>query len=174
MGSKPTILKDLLTGSLEPLSGELRLKGFPIWQRWREIVGPQIASHARPYRIRNRVLLVQVDHPVWMHELHYLKEEIKEKLNSLLGEPKLENLFFLPGTFEPEVQGQPSRPRVEVTEAEQKRVADIIKEIPDSKLREGMKMLVERFVLHQRRSGIFLDARDAAESPIKSPRGQNE
>jgi hypothetical protein len=149
---KPTIIRDILSGSVGSFSEELRLKGFPVWQRWREIVGPQIASHARPYRIRNRVLLVRVDHPVWMQELQYLKEEIKEKLNTVLGGSRLENLFFLPGTFDSEGEGRSSPLRAVLTGEEEKRVERILDRVPNSEIKEGMRRLVEWFVLSQRHS----------------------
>lgn len=145
--AKPTILKDIISDT--SLASNLHLKGIPVWQRWREIVGPQIAVHARPYRIRNGVLLVQVDHPVWMQELQFLKEELRTKLNAVLKDSRLENLFFLPGRFSFEEEREPLPEKLVLGEEDERRVREILEKIPNDEIRGAMKGLVERFVWSQ-------------------------
>jgi hypothetical protein len=138
--------------SKSSLAANLGLKGLPIWQRWKEIVGPHIALHARPYRIRNGVLLIQVDQPVWMQELHFLKEELKTKLNALLQDFQLENLFFLPGRYSFEEERETVPEKLILEERDQAKVREILEKIPDPEIRGAMKGLVERFVWSQTRS----------------------
>ncbi len=49
--------------------------------RWAIAVGPAIAKHTRALRVQDRVLWVEVDHPIWRSELHYRKRQILELLN---------------------------------------------------------------------------------------------
>jgi predicted nucleic acid-binding Zn ribbon protein len=36
-----------------------------VFSRWDELVGAELAAHARPVRIDGRTLVVAVDHPAW-------------------------------------------------------------------------------------------------------------
>jgi predicted nucleic acid-binding Zn ribbon protein len=36
-----------------------------VFARWEELVGAELADHARPVRIDGRTLVVAVDHPAW-------------------------------------------------------------------------------------------------------------
>jgi hypothetical protein len=58
-----------------------------VWGRWEEFVGAEIAGHARPSSLRDGVLRVRADSPAWAHELGYLQEEIKGRVNAGLGHP---------------------------------------------------------------------------------------
>lgn len=49
--------------------------------RWEKAVGPAIAKHARAIRVQERVLWVEVDHPIWKSELHHRKRQILDILN---------------------------------------------------------------------------------------------
>jgi hypothetical protein len=152
MGQAPTRIQAILSNSTETLWGELNARGLPIWHRWSEIVGREISRHARPYKLQNRVLLVRVDHPVWTQELQYLKEEIKAKLNAVLGENRLENLFFLPGNVDQPDAEPPSEARRALTPDEAARIDEILPAIADPEIRAEMRRLAERFVRSQRPS----------------------
>jgi hypothetical protein len=56
-----------------------------VWSRWTEVVGPVIASHAQPSSLRRGVLRVRTESPVWATEIGYLSEEIRDKINRMLG-----------------------------------------------------------------------------------------
>jgi hypothetical protein len=53
---------------------------------WEAIVGPVIAAHSRPERLRDGQLLVVVDEPAWATELRVATETILERVNAALGE----------------------------------------------------------------------------------------
>ena len=50
---------------------------------WEEAVGPGIAKHTRAICVKDGVLWVVVDHPIWKSELHYRKRQILELLNKM-------------------------------------------------------------------------------------------
>ena len=52
-----------------------------IFTEWEEIVGETIAAHARPQRIKNGELVLEVDDPAWASELEWLGEEIVRKIS---------------------------------------------------------------------------------------------
>ena len=47
---------------------------------WPEAVGEAVATHVRPRRLHDGVLLVEVDAPVWATQLRYLEEDVLRRL----------------------------------------------------------------------------------------------
>jgi hypothetical protein len=78
-----------------------------VWGRWEEFVGAEIAGHARPSSLRDGVLRVRADSPVWAHELGYLREEIKGRVNASLGHPVVAEVRVYTAPPEPEPGGRP-------------------------------------------------------------------
>lgn len=52
---------------------------------WRDVVGQQIATVTEATQIKDGVLLVKVSSPSWRHELTFMVEQIKSRLNAVLG-----------------------------------------------------------------------------------------
>ncbi len=71
-----------------------RLREYRVWGVWEAAVGETVAHHARPSKIRQGKLFVAVSDPVWLQELHFLKEPIKSELNRRLGEAVVRDIFF--------------------------------------------------------------------------------
>jgi predicted nucleic acid-binding Zn ribbon protein len=63
-----------------------------IKQTWGEIVGEKISSHTKPLYINSGILFVRVNNPVWCHELSFLREEIKKKINKTIKENLIKNI----------------------------------------------------------------------------------
>ena len=64
---------------------------------WPKAVGPQIASKTKPDSLRNGTLFVKTVSSVWVQQLHFIKEEIRGKLNELYGKPVIKEIRFLVG-----------------------------------------------------------------------------
>src|ERR1041385_3715100 len=91
----------VLEQSLKRLDLAPRLDEYGVWPIWRDVVGEAIARNAQPEKIRNGTLFVKVSSPVWMQELHFMKEMIAEKLNHRLPGDLVKNIFFMVGRVEP-------------------------------------------------------------------------
>ena len=63
-----------------------------LFGRWADIVGPQLATHARPLRLRSGVLVVAVDEPGWATQLRYLESDLLRRLGEALGEGVVERV----------------------------------------------------------------------------------
>ncbi len=48
---------------------------------WTGLMGPAISSHTSPNDLRDGILFLLVDSPVWMQQLSFLKAELLEKLS---------------------------------------------------------------------------------------------
>lgn len=66
---------------------------------WDRVVGAAIAANARPAAFKGRELLVYVSSSAWLQQLHFLKAEILQELNSAVGKPLIESINFKIGTW---------------------------------------------------------------------------
>jgi predicted nucleic acid-binding Zn ribbon protein len=57
-----------------------------VFAHWSDAVGEQIAAHARPLSLRNKRLVVGVDHPGWATQLRYLEADLLRRLTQVSGE----------------------------------------------------------------------------------------
>jgi len=88
-------LGDVLTAALARLPIAERLADAALWTHWDAVVGPTVARHAQPRRLRRGVLVVAVDSPQWMQELQFLKHDLRERLNASVGRPAVRDLFLV-------------------------------------------------------------------------------
>lgn len=107
-------------------------------ESWERAVGPRIAGKARPYMVKERTLFVKVSSSVWMHQLQFLKGDILEKLNGLLGAGReMESLRFSIGTVEK--KGPPPRPAAPLSDRERAWIDDQVSLLRDEDLREVLR-----------------------------------
>ena len=90
----PARLGDVLRAALDRLPIGQRLADHALWVEWDAVVGPTLARHARPQRLRRGLLLVAVDSPEWMQELQFLKHELRTRLNARLGRAVVRDIFL--------------------------------------------------------------------------------
>jgi predicted nucleic acid-binding Zn ribbon protein len=75
------------------------LEEIKIFSAWSGIVGEKMASHARPVRTSDRILYVEVDDPLWLAQLKYMKLDIIEKIDASIKEGLFKDIrFFLKNT----------------------------------------------------------------------------
>jgi len=89
-----TSLKDIISSLLNDPALPFNPADARIWEVWDEAVGPGIAKHARPSWIRKGLLRVEVSDPIWLQELEFATETIKEKLNEQLGKKTIKKIEF--------------------------------------------------------------------------------
>ncbi len=85
-----------LSGSLERLARSLGASSAgsvqAVFSRWEEVVGPSVASHARPLSIRRGTLVVTVDHPGWATQVRYLEGSILDRLQETVGSSEISSI----------------------------------------------------------------------------------
>jgi predicted nucleic acid-binding Zn ribbon protein len=62
-----------------------------VFSRWTEIVGPAVAEHVQPVRIRDGALVVVVDHPVWATQMRTLATAVLDEVAHVTNQ-RLERL----------------------------------------------------------------------------------
>ncbi|MBU0987478.1 MAG: DUF721 domain-containing protein [Proteobacteria bacterium] len=65
-----------------------------IWNLWDQAVGEAIAKNARPWAFKGKLLLVNVTSSTWAHQLQFLKTDIIQKVNNVLGKELVEEIKF--------------------------------------------------------------------------------
>ena len=85
-----SILEEIL-GRIDPE------KRIALWQKWNEVVGEPIASHARPTRLEDGVLVVTVSSHSWAQELQHMKGDLADRLNRAFGAKKVREIYFVTG-----------------------------------------------------------------------------
>ena len=85
MDKDPVRFKDVLRSEGRRLGIEAAVETGAIFSRWQRIVGDAVAEHARPTSLREGVLRVKADSPVWATEISYLASEIQRRANEEVG-----------------------------------------------------------------------------------------
>lgn len=60
-------------------------EGWRAVSDWAELAGARLARHSRAVSFHDGTLIVEVEGSAWMHELGFLREELKRKVNQHLG-----------------------------------------------------------------------------------------
>jgi predicted nucleic acid-binding Zn ribbon protein len=94
-----TALKDILQGLLSSSALKFNPADAEIWEVWDEVVGSAIAEHAQPSNITKKKLRVHVAEPIWLQELEFVADNIRDKLNDKLGRMAVEKVIFRLGSL---------------------------------------------------------------------------
>jgi hypothetical protein len=138
---------DLLDGLLHGWGLDERLKQYRALIVWDEVVGPQIAAHTKPEKIRDGILEVSVDQPVWMQQLQLLKPQLLNKLNARLGDGALRDLFLKRGQITLRAATAaaargPAWRKETLTPDEEATLATLLATVTDDELRRHLRELL--------------------------------
>ena len=61
---------------------------------WQQIVGRDIAAHAKPVKLEFKKLFIRTTHPAWAEQLKYMEYQLKAKINKYAGEKLVQELVF--------------------------------------------------------------------------------
>lgn len=81
----PIPISNSLDGVVRSLRGPSRQAVSGVFGRWTEAVGEQVATHVRPLKLDERVLVVEVDDPAWATQVKFLTSTIIERLAEVAG-----------------------------------------------------------------------------------------
>jgi predicted nucleic acid-binding Zn ribbon protein len=83
-------------GVVEKVLKKYRLTGdldaYKVFHMWGDLVGDRIATHARPVRIDRFTLFVEVDDPLWLTQLKYMKADILGKIDVTIKQGALRDV----------------------------------------------------------------------------------
>ena len=74
-----------------------KLEENAVLKFWPKTVGKQIAMQTQPDILRGGTLFVKTTSSVWVQQLHFMKDEIRQKLNELAGKETIKEIRFSVG-----------------------------------------------------------------------------
>jgi hypothetical protein len=143
----PAAISDLLTTTFSGTPAGKRLKEGKVWLVWDTAVGKQIADRARPVGFRDGTLAVAVSSAPWMQQLNFLKKGIMEKLNSMLGEELVTDIYLKAGRTERRDKKEETQSKSHtraLTTVEQERIWERTASVSDPELRKTLADLLAR------------------------------
>ncbi len=78
------------------------LEKAKIWEHWAEVAGTYLSQHGEPSTLKDGVLTVDVESPVWMHKYAYRKWDIIRRANRLVNRALVSDLFIRLASDEPD------------------------------------------------------------------------
>ncbi|MDD3846428.1 MAG: DUF721 domain-containing protein [Syntrophorhabdaceae bacterium] len=72
------------------------LESIKLFAMWDRIAGEKMASHCQPVRIDRGILYVEVDDPMWLTQLRYMKIDIQARIAEIIQKDSVKDIrFFL-------------------------------------------------------------------------------
>jgi predicted nucleic acid-binding Zn ribbon protein len=93
----PTPIRGLVGGLLKKLGVAGQVERAAVFSEWEDRVGEEIAERARPVRLSEGTLFVEVESSSWMMELQMMKRELMERINAGRESGRIEKLVFVQG-----------------------------------------------------------------------------
>lgn len=76
---------ELLDRQTRRLGGPSSATTSTVFARWEELVGTDIAAHARPVSLQRGILVLAVDQPAWASQLRYMTAELLTRIAEATG-----------------------------------------------------------------------------------------
>ena len=70
------------------------LESLKLFAMWGQIAGEKMAEHCQPVRITRGILYVEVDDPIWLTQLRYMKIDIENKIGETLQKDTVKDVRF--------------------------------------------------------------------------------
>ena len=94
-GEPAAAMGTLVPSVMKALGLEKRLQESQVFYLWQQIVGADVARHAQPISLRNGILAIAVDHPIWLQELQrFRKTLLLQKIQEHVGKKAIRDISF--------------------------------------------------------------------------------
>jgi len=145
----------------EILSRGLKRRGFTprleegrLFELWPEAVGPAIAAQSRPDAMRGGIMFVRTTSSVWVQQLHFMKDEIRNKINELSGKTWVRDIHFSVG-YVPDHHPMKNSPggaagKYLLTQRDKKMITRCTAPLADPELAEILKRVMEKEITRRR------------------------
>ena len=137
------VIDDIFTTSVLPIN----LDDAKIWEVWDGVVGKRVAKHARPSQINKGALIVKVSDSVWLQELEFMAETIREGLNSTLQRTAVKKIRFKVGVRQETKQVRKGKteqvPDRTLAPNKQKEMNQILSRVKDKELRSSLRQFMK-------------------------------
>lgn len=87
-------LSDVLKSYVQENNLERKLSELDLIKSWESVIGKAVARYTQNLHIRNETLFVETTSPVVRNELLMMKEEIRVRLNEVVGSEVVKTIVF--------------------------------------------------------------------------------
>ena len=101
--NKPEHISAILAKMKQTTALGKNLEQAKIWEHWEELAGTHLAKHCRPHSIKEEVLRIIVESPVWMHKISYLKWDLLLRINRMAGKELVSDTYLVLASDEDEL-----------------------------------------------------------------------
>lgn len=70
------------------------LESVKLFALWDKIAGEKLAAHCQPVRVNKGILFIEVDDPIWLTQLKYMKIDIQAKITEALQKETVKDIKF--------------------------------------------------------------------------------
>lgn len=154
--SSLTVIGDVLRLTLKKYRLPVHMTDRGLAEAWNEAVGALIASHTAVENLKNNTLYVKVADSVWLQQLQFMKPEISERLNRILGNGAVERLHLsigaLPRPLSGETGATPGPPaKFALSDRDRKMIESCSSSIRDPDLSMLLRRIITKEVIRRRR-----------------------
>jgi len=147
MSNRFVSLSDVILSLIEKLNLQKEMDIYHLCEHWEGVVGPQIALHTAPERLRFDTLSLSVDSAPWMNQLTFFKKEIIEKTNHFLQKRLIKEIYFRLAPFPVSPRKETSNFRIANQNAlmiseEIIALGDALKDLQDEEIRNKIALAV--------------------------------
>lgn len=142
MVSAGVVLKRLA----KELAIESAIKLSELEAKWEKIFDESLTKHIYPSDIKDDILYINVDSPIWIQELTYMKKELEEKLKNFSPSYSFKDIIFKTGRIP-----KNKRPLKCKTDTKDETISpkevpewadELLNEIKDGYLKESLRNIV--------------------------------
>jgi len=146
---------DILPKVLKKRKIPVRTRDHRLSDAWNKAVGPIISGNTRANNVKGDTLFVKVSTSTWMQQLQFMKQDIIDKVNAVLEDQTIKNIYFSIGDISPAPlkNGQKQTPdfnQYSLRERDRKLIDQSIASVPDEELKSILKQVMTKEIINRR------------------------
>jgi len=137
---------DLLLPLVKDFGIQDNIRLAEIKKSWYSLFKDPLSSHMSPYKLSEGEILLNVDSPVWLHELNYFKKDIIKTLSSY----GVRELRFRLGRVSTKAKSEVHRQNKTLTTEELSFIEKTTSQLSDAEIRETVKRAMKKALIVKR------------------------
>ena len=145
---------DILFAAMKKRGLAAKLEENALFKLWPKAVGAQIAAQTEPERWHMGTLFVKTTSSIWVQQLHFMKEDILQKMNALAGKTAVKEIMFTIGHQLSQGHGKANAQgaqKIVLKDRDRKMIAESTAGIADPELAAILKRVMEKEISRRRR-----------------------
>ena len=143
-------LGNILPKILKRLNVSRNFTDQNILNAWNKAVGPQISAQTPLNRLKKDTLSVKASSSIWMHQPQFMKLDIIDKTNKILGKEIIKNIYFSIGVIPKDEENFTFPEQYPLSERDRKIVRESTTSVSDKELGNILKRVMTKEIIRRR------------------------